>query len=153
MGSRQVSPRVWAELKARFHFNSIAHDNTSLSSTIITSPPASRIESKPLTSPSTPTPITLLGTQTIHKFTHNPTGAPRPGHEGDEPDQVWIAVALWRCWMGKKKADLVLSVNVNLGSGQGAGNQAEQQRVSSWLERAVQSLRIEDWGLFGDSDE
>lgn len=52
--------------------------------------------------------------------------------------------------MGKKKADVVLSVNVNLGS---EGGEAERAKVASWLEGAVGSFRIEDWGLFGDSDD
>jgi hypothetical protein len=50
--------------------------------------------------------------------------------------------------MGKKKADVVLSVNVNLGAGE-----AERAKVAAWLDGAVDSFRIEDWGLFGDSDE
>ena len=52
--------------------------------------------------------------------------------------------------MGQKKADVVLSVNVNLGA---EGGEAEKEKVAVWLERAVDSFRIEDWGLFGDSDE
>jgi hypothetical protein len=120
----------------------------------------------------TPTPLILAGTQRIHKFSYNPTGAPRPGHETDQPDEVWIAVALWRCWVEsagpiagegegagagagagekkKKKADLVLSVNVNLSAEDGKG-QEERRWVEEWFARAVGSLRIEDWHLFGDS--
>jgi hypothetical protein len=52
--------------------------------------------------------------------------------------------------MGKKKADVVLSVNVNLGA---EGGEAERTKVAAWLDGAVDSFRIEDWGLFGDSDE
>jgi hypothetical protein len=51
--------------------------------------------------------------------------------------------------MGKKKADVVLSVNVNLGA---EGGEAEKAQVASWLDEVVGSFRIEDWGLFGDSD-
>jgi hypothetical protein len=135
---------------SRFHFDSLAHDNTALSSTILTSPPTSTIRSFPLEASQQPKPVTLIGTQKIHKFTHNPTGAPRPGHEDEAPDQVWIGMALWRCWMGRKKADVVLSVNVNLSA---EGGEAEKDKVAAWLEQAVGSFRIEDWGLFGDSDE
>jgi hypothetical protein len=115
----------------------------------------------------TPTPLILAGTQRIHKFSYNPSGAPRQGHETDQPDEVWIAVALWRCWVEsagsipgegdgeggrerKKKADLVLSVNVNLSAEDGKG-QEERRWVEEWFARAVGSLRIEDWNLFGDS--
>jgi hypothetical protein len=56
---------------------------------------------------------------------------------------------LWRCWMGKKKADVVLSVNVNLGA---EGGEAEKAQVASWLDGSIGSFRIEDWGLFEDSD-
>jgi hypothetical protein len=134
----------------RFHFDSLAHDNTALSSNILTPPPSSPIPSAPLERPDQLRPITLLGTQKIHKFTHNPTGAPRPGHEADEPDEVWIGIALWRCWIGKKKADVVMSVNVNIS---GEGGEAEKQKVSGWLENSINSLKVEDWGLFGDSEE
>jgi hypothetical protein len=155
----QCSTDLWEAVKyvfpqenadSRFHFDSLAHDNTALSSTILTSPPSSPINSSPLEGNAQPKPVTLIGTQKIHKFTHNPTGAPRPGHEDEEPDQVWIGMALWRCWMGKKKADVVLSVNVNMGA---EGGEAEKEKVAAWLENTVSSFRIEDWGLFGDSDE
>jgi len=52
--------------------------------------------------------------------------------------------------MGKKKADVVLSVNVNMGA---EGGEAEKEKVAAWLEKTVSTFRIEDWGLFGDSDE
>jgi hypothetical protein len=133
----------------RFHFDSLAHDNTALSSNILTSPPTSTVSSAPLDNPDQLRPITLVGTQKIHKFTHNPTGAPRPGHEDDQPDEVWIGMALWRCWLGKKKADVVMSVNVNMTA---EGGEAEKQKVSTWLEGTIGSLKVEDWELFGDSE-
>ncbi|KAK8853445.1 hypothetical protein IAR55_004151 [Kwoniella newhampshirensis] len=152
-----ASTDLWEAIK--FHFSSIAHDNASLQSTILNPSPSlpSPIPSgpSPISSPTTPTPLTLYGTQIIHKFSHNPSGLPRPGHEADQPDKVWIGVALWRIWLEdsaserKKKADVVLSVNVNLSSEEGRGEE-ERQIVQSWFERAVGSLRILDWGLFGD---
>lgn len=63
---------------------------------------------------------------------------------------MWIGLALWRCWLGKKKADVVMSVNVKLS---GEGGEAEKQVVQSWLDGAVSSFRIQDWGLFGDSED
>ncbi|OCF44492.1 hypothetical protein I317_01561 [Kwoniella heveanensis CBS 569] len=162
-----ASTDLWEAVK--FHFSSIAHDNASLASTILTPPPSSSIPSTPSSSSAsssstvpiyTPTPVTLYGTQRIHKFSHNPSGAPRPGHESDQPDEVWIGVALWRVWIestlgsdartgSKKKADVVLSVNVNLSAADGGAEQ-EREKVQGWFERAVRSLQILDYGLFGD---
>jgi hypothetical protein len=58
-------------------------------------------------------------------------------------------MALWRCWLGKKKADVVMSVNVNMTA---EGGEAEKQKVSTWLESTIESLEVEDWELFGDSE-
>ena len=52
--------------------------------------------------------------------------------------------------MGKKKADVVMSVNVNLSS---EGGEAERDLVQRWLDGAVSSFQVKDWGLFGDSEE
>jgi hypothetical protein len=137
----------------RFHFDSLAHDNASLSTTILTSSPTHPIPSQAqsLSQPAvTPKPLVLSGLQSIHKFSHNASGAPRPGHENDVPDQVWIGMALWRCWRGSKKADLVLSVNVNLSA---VGGDDEKRAVEIWFSQTAEQLRIEDWGLFGDSEE
>lgn len=99
----------------------------------------------------TPTPVTLVGTQRIHKYSHDPTGAPRQGHEDDTPDEVWIALALWRVDVtlnGRRKtADVVCTANVRAGAINGA---AEIQKTQEWLEEAVKGLRIVDWNLFAD---
>jgi hypothetical protein len=50
----------------------------------------------------------------------------------------------------QEKADVVMSVNVNIS---GEGGEAEKQKVSGWLENSINSLKVEDWGLFGDSEE
>ncbi|KIR27806.1 hypothetical protein I309_03435 [Cryptococcus deuterogattii LA55] len=139
---------------AKFHFNSIAHDNASLNSMILTPAPPSPIPSAPSISPTaTLQPVILSGTQRIHKFSHDPTGAPRPGHENDVADDVWIGLALWRVWVesedGKKKADVVLSVNVNLSAADGSGEK-ERQQVEGWFGNAVESLKVVDYGLFGN---
>lgn len=140
----------------RFHFDSIAHDNAALSSQILTPAPSTPLPPQTVTAASadqlpTPTPVIITGLQTIHKFSHDPTGAPRPGHEADTPDRVWIGVALWRCWAdvagSKKRADVVGSVNVNLSA---EGGEAEQKRVEAWWRESVAGLRVLDWGLFGD---
>ncbi|TXT15804.1 hypothetical protein VHUM_00307 [Vanrija humicola] len=140
---------------ARFHFDALAHDNAALSSEILT-PPQPPAAPQLLTAASasqlpTPNPVIVTGIQTIHKFSHDPSGAPRPGHEGDAPDRVWIGVALWRCWAdlpgAKKRADVVGSVNVNLSA---EGGEAEQRAVEAWWRQSVASMRVLDWGLFGD---
>ena len=65
-------------------------------------------------------------------------------------------MALWRCNLdpeggggGRKKADVVLSVNVNL-SAEGGDGTKERERVEGWFEGAVRGLKIVDWDLFGD---
>ncbi|CAD6563780.1 MAG: hypothetical protein TREMPRED_001376 [Tremellales sp. Tagirdzhanova-0007] len=147
-----ASTDLWEALK--FHFHSIAHDNASLNSTILTPNPTQPIPSFPSETFTTPSPITLTGTQSIHKFSHDPSGAPRDGHEDDSPDTVWMAVALWRCWHEgtehgrRKKADLVLGINVNLSA---EGGDEERKDVEEWWMKMVGSLRILDWGLFGDA--
>lgn len=97
----------------------------------------------------TPQPVVVAGTQTIHKYSHDPTGAPRSGHEGDMPDSVYIALALWRVNLevdGKRKrADLVLSFNVPASAGQ-----TEREHVEKWFKEAVGDMKIVDWGLFAD---
>ncbi|ORX40450.1 hypothetical protein BD324DRAFT_610756 [Kockovaella imperatae] len=131
---------LWEAVK--FHFESIAHDNDSLASTILTS--SSSRPSRP-TGPQTPEPITLTGTQRVHKFSHS-TG-PRPGHESDQPDEVFVGVALWRVWIEgsrKKQADVVCSVNVNM-------SKDDKKEIESWWLKAVKSLQILDWDLFVDA--
>lgn len=135
----------------RYHFNSIAHDNAALSSTIITPPrPIAAQKSQP---PQTPAPVVLAGTQKVHKYSHDPTGAPRPGHENDVPDEVWIGVALWRVNVDqegqpRRRADVVCSVNVPASAGE-----EERAAAESWWIQAVGQLRIVDWGLFAEEAE
>lgn len=52
---------------------------------------------------------------------------------------------------GRKKADLVMSVNVNLSAGDKRG-EAERERGEAVLRKAAETLRIEDWGLFADAE-
>jgi len=162
----------------RFHFASIAHDNASISTDIVTPPPTSPLHSAPSGSTITPPGVILCGTQKIHKFSHDPTGAPRRGHEDDVADTVCICLALFRVWLepglsgeasqgssgesngdlnasvysgGRKKADVVVSVNINLSSADGKGEE-EREKVQAWWESLVGSVKILDFGLFGDSD-
>ena len=50
---------------------------------------------------------------------------------------------------GKKKADVVLSVNVNLSAVDGSGEK-ERRQVEGWFGKAVESLKVVDYGLFGN---
>ena len=171
MRSPTSSPTLDKRSNSRYHFDSIAHDNASISTQILTAAPTTPLPSRAYPYPSTtgsgsssgpsptptPAPTILTGSQKIHKFSHDPTGAPRPGHEADEADEVIISLALWRVWLedpnggAKKKADLVCSVNVNLTSTDGQGEE-EMRRVEGWWRGAVESLKIVDFGLFGDTE-
>lgn len=50
---------------------------------------------------------------------------------------------------GKKKADVVLSVNVNISAADGSGEK-EREQVEGWFGNAVESLKVVDYGLFGN---
>lgn len=52
---------------------------------------------------------------------------------------------------GRKKADVVCSVNVNLSSSDGRG-EIERQEVERWWSLSVGSMRITDFELFGDEE-
>ncbi|BEI84500.1 hypothetical protein CcaverHIS002_0411040 [Cutaneotrichosporon cavernicola] len=140
---------------AKFHFASLAHDNAALASHIntpeesIPAPSPTQVSPAELANLPTPKPVLLAGTQTIHKFSHDPRGGPRPGHEADTPDDVFIALALWRINIqvgGKsKRADVVLSLNVPASVGK-----AERDAAEGWFKAAAGELKIVDWGLFAD---
>lgn len=117
----------------RFHYSSLAHDNTALSSTIssLSLPPSS----------STPVlgPTVLHGEQLISKFNKGP----------EEADTVLILLALWR--IPGKRADLTLCVNFPLrkAGSEEVENGEEARRV---FEEAVRTLRVEDLGLFAGGE-
>ncbi|RSH76761.1 uncharacterized protein EHS24_005339 [Apiotrichum porosum] len=139
---------------ATFHFASVAHDNAALSSTVITTHPpipAQQQTAASFAALTSPAPVALVGTQRVHKFSHDPTGAPRRGHESDTPDEVWIALALYRVDVvvgaSIKKADVVVTANVNASA---AGGADEVVKVQKWLDESAKGFKIVDWGLFGD---
>ncbi|GAA5829607.1 hypothetical protein JCM11251_000219 [Rhodosporidiobolus azoricus] len=134
------------EAAARFHFSSLAHDNSALSSTVTSvSLPSSTSASQPPSSSSSssslqPTlvgPTLLTGRQTVSKFN-------RPDSEADE---VFIQLALWR--VPERDADVTLCVNWPVSKGDGGdageGGEAEAERV---FEEAVRSFEVKDFGLF-----
>lgn len=114
-----------------FHYSSLAHDNTALTSTITT------LTLPPSPSPPILGPTTLVGTQTVSKFN-------RPAEEADE---VLILLALWR--IPSKKADLVLTVNFPvLKEGKGERDEVGAEQARRVFEEVVRTLEIKDLGLF-----
>ncbi|SPO26364.1 uncharacterized protein UTRI_03953 [Ustilago trichophora] len=112
----------------RFHFDSLAHDNSASSSTVHqTQVPAQ--EAQP---PATPSPALLTGTQLVRKF----------GKASEPEEAVTIRVALWR--LPCKNIDLVLSLN----QPENASEAGQNFLAQSAFESAVDSLQIRDWGLF-----
>ena len=82
-----VSSDVFAELLDRFHFESLAHDNSAVSSTV------HNTTSSPSRQPEISGVIALNGTQGIPKF------------NATTPDEVQIFLALYR--IPSKNVDLV----------------------------------------------
>lgn len=131
----------------RFHFDSLANDNSAQSSNVLsTSPPSypnnittPSTEEKPSndsTSRRTPQPILLQGIQSVSKFN-------RPDSEAD---QVHIWMALWTLdGIGNDGlgTDLVLTVNLPNASQPEAIDQ-----TTKLFQLAAHSLQIIDWNLF-----
>ncbi|TFY58159.1 hypothetical protein EVJ58_g6587 [Rhodofomes roseus] len=130
----EVLQRVDAEQPAdiaKFHFDSLAHDNDAVEHKII--------EVSQLSGESsgnhTPLPIVLSGTQLVRKFNHA------------QPDELRILLAVYR--LQDKNVDLVVSMNIPMKTSDGAivteGQFAAAQETFSI---AARSLRIVDYGLF-----
>nr|CDI54017.1 conserved hypothetical protein [Melanopsichium pennsylvanicum 4] len=111
----------------RFHFSSLAHDN-SASSFMVQDSNAPPQDAQP---PATPSPALLYGTQLVRKF----------GKASEPEELVTIRVALYR--LPSKNVDLVLSVN-EPGEHDGSSSSPGQSAFVS----ACRSLCIRDWGLF-----
>lgn len=117
-------------LVPRFHFDSLAHDNSAEQSelcTITVGP--SREEDN------TPPVIVLQGTQTVKKF------------NSQRPDKVEIFMALYR--VKQKSVDLVVTWNIPVDSPEGAAVTASQKEsVMQDFNVFTNSLRIIDYNLF-----
>ncbi|EDP45564.1 hypothetical protein MGL_0553 [Malassezia globosa CBS 7966] len=108
----------------RYHFDSLAHDNSALESQILKVASTTCIPQNPAQG-ATPTPSLAQGLQIVRKF----------GKASDE-DRVQISIAMWR--LPSKNVDLVLSIN-----------DPTCARIDwSVLQQAASSLHIVDWGLF-----
>lgn len=122
-------------LTPSFLFQSLAHDNSALSSEIeaISVAPLPL----PLSSATTPAllgPTTLVGIQKVSKFNLPP----------EKADSVLILMALWR--IPEKNSDLVLCVNFPVREAGGEEVNAEAARDT--FDLAVRTLLIKDYGLF-----
>lgn len=113
------------EQGVRYHFDSLAHDNSAVSSELdaVDAP-----ESGSAPAGTTPAPATAHGRQTVPKFGK---------HENEQA--VTIYVALWR--LPAKNVDLVLSLNDPTG-----------RFTAAPFRAAAASLQIHDWGLFPDAE-
>ncbi|KAG8690491.1 hypothetical protein FRC09_011961 [Ceratobasidium sp. 395] len=115
---------------AKFHFDSLAHDNEAVSSAV------EAIDTPPLQ----PTPLVLSvlqGTQLVPKFNRT------------SPDTVKILLAVYRVL--DKGVDLVLTFNVPIQTEKGGGAVAGEEGLKKWVdayEIAVSSFKIVDYGLF-----
>ncbi|KAH8107204.1 Mog1p/PsbP-like protein, partial [Cristinia sonorae] len=119
-----------AEDAARFHFDSIAHDNDADTKNIqsIRIVPNDRGDQMP-------SPILLDGTQTVKKF------------NATVPDQIRIFMALYR--VEDKNVDLLLVMNVPISTlDGGALGEQEVLAAKEEFETAALTLQIMDFGLF-----
>jgi len=114
---------------AKFHFDALADDNSAGSSSV------ESIKTVPNNNgDKTPSPIVLVGNQSVRKF------------NSTVPDEIRILLAVFR--VESKRVDLVLSMNVPLWTMGDKTDDAERQRAQEDFETAVTSLRILDFGLF-----
>jgi len=114
----------------RFHFDSLAHDNSASSTEV-----QSVVEVPNDRGDNTPPAIILKGFQMVPKFNHTP------------PDNVRILMALFR--VDSKDVDLVVTFNIPLESVDGGavdGRDAERAEVD--FNTFFRSLQIVDFRLF-----
>jgi len=124
---------------ARFHFESLAHDNDATSSQIDTVLPSQNTDKGP-SPPAQPACYSLIGTQTVPKF----------NKRAQQADTVRILLGLWR--VDARNIDVVFSVNVPVVTGsdlnaRGVGQPGMDWAQAAW-EHAKSTFEIHDWGLF-----
>ncbi|KAJ7632410.1 hypothetical protein FB45DRAFT_912372 [Roridomyces roridus] len=114
----------------RFHFDSLAHDNSALAFSVDAVAVIANTRGN-----GTPPATTLTGVQSVPKF--NLT----------TPDQVRVLMALFR--VADKNVDLVVTFNIPMNSqDDGAVSEEGQNVVRVHFDDFVTSLRIVDFGLF-----
>ncbi|KAF8201513.1 hypothetical protein BJ912DRAFT_503958 [Pholiota molesta] len=114
----------------RFHFDSLAHDNSAVSANIhsVSVVPNDRGDN-------TPSAIVLKGVQMVPKFNHA------------TPDRVEILMALFR--VESKGIDLVLTFNVPVESvDEGRANEFTIEKAKADFDQFARSLRIVDFDVF-----
>ncbi|KAG8853494.1 hypothetical protein FRB96_008096 [Tulasnella sp. 330] len=121
-----------------FHFESLAHDNDALSSTVEEAQkPSGTVSASP---PAQPACISLVGTQIVSKF----------NKPAEQADQVKIFLAVWR--VDAKNIDVVMSINVPVVTGADENQKGVGQKGVDWArvawEKAKTTLKIEDFELF-----
>ncbi|GAA5903958.1 Ran GTPase-binding protein MOG1 [Sporobolomyces salmoneus] len=127
------------EAAVKFHFSSLAHDNSALSSDIFSidlpTPTTTTTTSTSESRPEVQGPTILKGTQTVSKFN-------RPA---EEADTVLIQFALWR--IPTKNADVTMCVNYPIKMGE-SGEERDPEEAKKVFENALRSFEIQDFGLF-----
>ena len=128
-GALSISPTKYPTQFPRFHFDSLADDNSAVSSSV-----GSVTTILNNGGDKNPTPIVLKGNQLVHKF------------NSTVPDEILILLAIFR--VASKKVDLVLSMNIPLQTAGGEAAGAKCQEAQHDFETAVKSLHILDLDLF-----
>ncbi|KAI0340604.1 Mog1p/PsbP-like protein [Trametopsis cervina] len=114
---------------AKFHFDSLAHDNDATAKTVL------NVDVRTTHQGETPPPVVLHGIQAVPKF--NSTTS----------DEVFIHLALYR--IASKNVDLVMTMNIPVRtSDDGAVNEEHRATAEHEFDAAVSSLNIVDFGLF-----
>ncbi|KIY68709.1 Mog1p/PsbP-like protein [Cylindrobasidium torrendii FP15055 ss-10] len=123
----RVQPSDYREA-AKFHFGSLAHDNSAADSTVLSVDivPNDRGDG-------TPDAIILDGSQHVQKFNRTTL------------DTVHILMAVYR--LVQKNVDLVVTFNIPVGAEDGSGLET-LQRTRTQFEQFSRSLRIVDFSLF-----
>jgi len=122
-----------AEGAAKFHFDSLAHDNSATSQEISEITLPAEIQGASL--PATPHPIIIFGNQQVRKW------------NSQIADQVRILMALYR--IEGKGVDLVFTANVPHIQAEGrAPDEAMWQTAKQDFTVAAKSLEVVDFGLF-----
>ncbi|KAF4614719.1 hypothetical protein D9613_002786 [Agrocybe pediades] len=117
-------------LHDRFHFDSLAHDNSAENTQVET---VYRVPND--RGDDTPSATILKGIQFVPKFNHT------------TPDKVQILMALYR--IEEKSIDLVVTFNIPLQVvGGGAVDQRQLEKAQADFDVFSRSLRIVDFGLF-----
>jgi cell division protein FtsB len=125
----QVAPSD-LEDAAKFHFDSLAHDNSAASATVTSVEKQSKKRDD-----ETPAPTLLIGVQKVAKYNR------------DQLDTVQILLALFR--VQSKNIDLVLSFNVpTVTQDTNAVGEVDMLVAREHFRAAAESLQILDFGLF-----